>query len=83
MSQPERSGPLLTDSLRKIEETLGQFWTGLPRFLLKWRYIQGTEHRSRFHGSGTVLVLGSSTVFVLGSGTILVLFFFRACSRNS
>ena len=74
MSQPERSDPLLTDSLRKIKETLGQFWTGLPRFLLKWRYIQGTEHRSRFHGSGTILVLGSSTVFVLSSNTILVLF---------
>ena len=33
--QPERIGHLLTDSLRQIKETLGQFLTGLPRFLLK------------------------------------------------
>ena len=32
LSQPERIGPLLVDSLRQIKETLGQFLTGLPRF---------------------------------------------------
>ena len=34
MSQPERISPLLKDSLRQIRETLQQFLTGLPRFLL-------------------------------------------------
>ena len=33
MSQPERINPLLTDSLRQIQETLRQFLTGLPRLL--------------------------------------------------
>ena len=34
LSQPERIGPLLTDSLRQIKETLGQFLTELHRFLI-------------------------------------------------
>ena len=40
MSQSERISPLLTDSLRQIKETLRQFFTGLPRFLIKWRFLQ-------------------------------------------
>ena len=32
MSQPERNGPLRTDLLKQIKETLGQFLTGLLRF---------------------------------------------------
>ena len=35
VSQLIRIGPLLTDSLCRIKESLGQFLTGLPRFLLK------------------------------------------------
>ena len=41
MSQPERICPLLTmltDSLKQIKETLGQFLTRLLTFLLKWRF---------------------------------------------
>ena len=34
VSQPIRIGPLLTDSLEQIKETLGQLLTGLPRFHL-------------------------------------------------
>ena len=35
MPQPERIGPLLTDSLWQIKETFGQFLTGLPDSSLK------------------------------------------------
>ena len=40
MSQPEKINSLLTDSLRQIKETLRQLLTGLPRFLLYWRFPQ-------------------------------------------
>ena len=33
MSQSIKINPFLTDSLRQIKETFGQFLTGLPRFL--------------------------------------------------
>ena len=34
VSQPERIGHLLTDTLRKFKGTLRQFLTGLPRFFV-------------------------------------------------
>ena len=40
VSQPERIGPLLTDSLRQTKETLEQFLAELPKFLLKWRFLR-------------------------------------------
>ena len=43
MPQPERISSLLTDSLRQIKETLGQFLTGLPRFLLKWHLLRVSQ----------------------------------------
>ena len=39
VSQLERISPLLKDSIRQIKETLGQFLTRLPWFLLKWRFL--------------------------------------------
>ena len=38
LSQPIRIGPLLTDSLKQIKETLGQLLTGLPRFLIRMMF---------------------------------------------
>ena len=36
----QKESTLFTDSLGQIKETLGQFLTGLPRFLLKWCFLQ-------------------------------------------
>ena len=46
VSQPERISPLsVTDSLRQIKETPGQFLTGLLRLLLKLCFLRRITKR--------------------------------------
>ena len=43
LSQPIKIGPLVTDSLKQIKETFGQFLTELPRFLLNYVFWRITK----------------------------------------